>query len=239
MNLLTKEEYTRYSRTILLDGIGERGQKKLLNSSVLIVGTGALGSIVAMYLAASGIGRIGIVDFDIIDMSNLQRQLSFYESDIGKEKVEVTASKLHSINSSIKIDIYSKKLLKENAFDIFSQYDFIVEGSDNPSTKYMVIDTCHSLNKPYCIGGIAQYCGQVTTHIPGSIRYDEIFPEPAKDGEYKPCSIGGVLGPLPGIIGSIQAAEAIKYIIGIGDLLTNKFLTLNALNMEFKIIKLK
>lgn len=236
MRELNSEEKRRYSRSILLDEIGEEGQKKLLKSSVLIIGAGALGSIVAMYLAASGVGHICIADFDTIDISNLQRQLSFTEDNVGTKKVDATAQRLKSINSDIKIEIIDRVIKQENALDLFENFDFIVEGSDNPATKYMVTDCCKKLQKPYCLGGVAQFKGQVMTFIPGSMSYRDLFPESAEEGGYMPCSIGGVLGPLPGIIGSIQACETIKHIVGCGELLTNRLLLIDALTMNLQII---
>ena len=239
MMTLNNVEKDRYSRNILLNEIGEKGQLKLINSSVLIIGAGALGSIVAMYLAASGIGRIGIADYDFIDISNLQRQLSFSEQDINKAKVEAITSKLQSINHLIKVEPFNKKISHSDALEIFKNYDFIIEGSDNPTTKYMVDDACRFLKKPYCFGGIAQCEGHIFTYTPNHSCYRDFFSEPSNEESYKPCSIGGVLGPLPGIIGSIQACEAIKYLTGIGELIVDKLLIVNALDMSFKTFTLK
>lgn len=236
MHELTSDEKRRYSRTIMLDEIGESGQKKLLDSSVLIVGAGALGSITAMYLAASGIGHIGIADFDNIDISNLQRQLSFTEENVGSKKVMATAKRINDINSSVKVEIFDKVIKRSDALEVFPRFDFIIEGSDNPATKYMVTDVCKELGKPYCLGGVAQFKGQVFSHIPGSMTYRDIFPEPAEENSFMPCSIGGVLGPLPGIIGSTQACEAIKFISGCGELLLNRILLIDALTMNVQTL---
>ncbi len=236
---ISPDDRRRYSRNILLSGFGKEGQIKLLNASVLIVGTGALGSIIAMYLAGSGIGRIGIADFDNIDISNLQRQLSFTEHDTGRSKVSVTAEKLHAINSSINVDIHDGLVTRQKAMEIFPSYDIIVEGSDNPATKYLVTDTALETGKPCVLGGVAQYKGQVMTIIPDSgLTYRTLFPKGADEGGYTPCSLGGVLGPLPGIIGSIQATEVIKLITGIGDTLSGKLLTVDALTMKFNIYQM-
>lgn len=236
---ISKDNCRRYSRNILLEGFGKEKQIELLNSSVLIVGTGALGSIVAMYLAASGIGRIGIADFDTIDISNLQRQLSFTENDLGKPKVEVTAKKLKAINSGIDINVHSGMLTKQKAAELFPMYDVIVEGSDNPATKYMVTDIALQCNRPCVVGGVAQYKGQVMTIFPHkNFTYRDVFPDAADENGYTPCSIGGVFGPLPGIIGSIQAAETIKVITDIGSTLSGKILTVDSLTMEFTTFEL-
>lgn len=237
MESLNKEQLERYSRNILLEGIGESGQHKLLNSSVLVVGTGALGSIVAMYLAGSGVGKIGIIDFDTIDVSNLQRQLSFVEADCGKSKVETTAEKLKSINSRIEIEVHNKMVGHDDLLEICKDYDVVVECTDNPSAKYMVTDVCIGLGIPYCLGGVAQFKGQVMSWTKGTISYKDIFPESADAGDYMPCSVGGVLGPLPGIIGSIQASEVIKIIVGVGSPLYNRMLLINALDMDFQVIE--
>lgn len=234
MENLSKEQHRRYSRNIFLPEIGKEGQIKLLNASVLIVGTGALGSVVSMYLAAAGVGRIGLCDFDTIDISNLQRQLSFTEGDVGKKKVEVTADKLRAINSDICVNVYDGMLRKERAKELFDEYDIIVEGSDNPNTKYMVTDIAQTLKKPCVLGGVAQFSGQVMTILPGGTTYRDLFPDAAGDGEFMPCSIGGVLGPVPGIVGSIQATEVIKLITAAGNPLASQILTIDALNMTFR-----
>ena len=210
----------------------------MLGASVLIIGAGALGTVVAMYLAASGVGRIGICDFDTIDISNLQRQLSFTENDLGKKKVEILADKLREINSEIRIDTYPELLRKDKANTIFADYDVIVEGSDNPSTKYMVTDIAKNLSKPCILGGVAQFAGQVMTILPGGSTYRDLFPEAAGDGEFMPCSVGGVLGPVPGIVGSIQATEVIKVITSAGTPLAGQLLTFDALTMSFRKIKI-
>lgn len=238
MDTLTKYQHRRYSRNILLPEIGKEGQIKLLGASVLIIGVGALGTVVAMYLAASGVGHIGICDFDTIDISNLQRQLSFTENDLGKKKVEILADKLREINSEIRIDTYPELLRKYKANTIFADYDVIVEGSDNPSTKYMVTDIAKNLSKPCILGGVAQFAGQVMTILPGGTTYRDLFPEAAGDGEFMPCSVGGVLGPVPGIVGSIQATEVIKVITSAGTPLAGQLLTFDALTMSFRKIKI-
>lgn len=235
---LNGDNRRRYSRNLLLTEIGQSGQIKLMQSSVLIVGAGALGSIVAMYLAGSGVGHIGICDFDTIDISNLQRQLGFTIDDIGKSKVDVLSRRLSSINSEIIVEPHEGLLRAEKAHEIFKNYDVIVEGSDNPSTKYMVTDIANECEKPCVLGGVSGFDGQIMTLLPGQNRYRDIFPDAAPDDGYTPCSLGGVLGPLPGIIGSIQAAEVIKIITGAGETLDRRMLLINALNMTFTEIKI-
>ena len=234
---LTGDIRRRYSRNLLLPEIGKSGQLALMQSSVLVVGAGALGSIVAMYLAGSGVGRLGICDFDTIDISNLQRQLGFTVDDIGKSKVEVLYSRLSAINPEIIIESYEGLLRADKARELFKQFDVIVEGSDNPSTKYMVTDIANECEKPCVLGGVTGFEGQVMTLMPGQHRYRDIFPDAAPEGGYTPCSLGGVLGPLPGIIGSIQASEVIKIITNSGKTLDRRMLLVNALDMSFTEIK--
>ncbi len=236
---LNESELTRYSRSIMLDGFGEVCQLRLRDSSVLVVGAGALGSIVAMYLAASGIGRIGVVDYDRIDISNLQRQLSFTEADAGGFKVEVTAARLHAINSSIIVEAYNEYLDADTASGILSNYDVIVEASDNQLTKYMVTDVAAGLGKTVVFGGVSQYVGHVMTLIPGHISCREVFPDRVPDSDQTPCSAFGVFGPLPGIIGSVQASEVIKVITSIGTPLVDAILTVDVRTMTFRCIDLK
>jgi molybdopterin/thiamine biosynthesis adenylyltransferase len=221
----------------MLDGIGIDGQERLLASSVLIIGAGALGSVVAMYLAASGVGHIGIADFDTIDISNLQRQLSFTETDLGQSKARVIAAKLNAVNSDIKVTLYEKLLRRNDVDDIIDKYDLVIEGSDNPDTKYMVTDVCSAHHMPYVIGGVAQYSGQVMCYRTGAKGYSDVFPRGESNG-FLPCSMGGVLGPLPGIVGSVMSTEAIKMIVDVGEALVNRLLIIDALTMNIDTIKL-
>lgn len=228
----------RYSRNLLLPEIGESGQRALMRASVLVVGAGALGSIVSMYLAGSGVGRLGICDFDTVDLSNLQRQLGFTIDDIGCSKTEATARRLASINPDVIVDLHEGLLRPDKARELFLSYDIIVEGSDNPATKYMVSDIAADKGKPCVLAGVSRFDGQVMTFMPGGKTYRDIFPEAAPEGGYTPCSLGGILGPLPGIVGSIQAAEVIKIITGAGKTLDGRILIVDALNMSFTEIKL-
>jgi molybdopterin/thiamine biosynthesis adenylyltransferase len=220
----------------MLDGIGAEGQERLLSSSVLIVGAGALGSVVAMYLAASGIGHIGIADFDTIDISNLQRQLSFTVADLGQSKAQVTAAKLAAVNSDVRVTVYEKLMRRADLETVIGEYDLVVEGSDNPDTKYMVTDVCREQQKQYVIGGVAQYNGQLMCYRPGAVGYGDIFPQGESNG-FLPCSMGGVLGPLPGVVGSLMSAEAIKMLVGVGEPLVNRLMVIDALTMNIRTIK--
>lgn len=235
---LTKEQRVRYSRTLMLPAIGEEGQERLLGSSVLIAGAGALGSICAMYLAASGVGRIGIADFDTIGLSNLQRQLSYTMDDLGKYKVDVLARRLREINPEVRVDEHRLMLSAGNIREIAGGYDVIVEGSDNPSTKYLVTDTATALGLPCVLGGVREFVGQVMTFPGGTSGYRDLFPDAPCEGGFTPCSVGGVLGPLPGVIASMQAAEVIKLLTGnglpgLGTMLQVDMLTLAVSKMEF------
>lgn len=236
---LTKEQKLRYSRNLMLDGIGREGQQKLLDARVLIVGAGALGSIAAMYLAASGVGRLTLIDYDTIDLSNLQRQLSFTTEQCGGRKVAKTAGRITEINPEIRVDTYTCMLNASNAGEIFAGHDLVVEGSDNPDTKYLVSDTCLLMGIPCITGGVSQFRGQLMSWTPGHICYRDVFPEGASADGYMPCSLGGILGPLPGIIASWQACEAIKIITGAGTPLYDKLLLIDQLNPSATIIDLQ
>lgn len=228
----------RYSRNISVEGFGEEGQRRLLESSVLVLGCGALGSVVAAYLAGAGIGHLTLVDFDTIDITNLQRQILYTEPEAGAYKATTLADRLTRLNSSIKIDAIREFVTPAKARELFKGHDFIVDASDNPDTKYMIDDACHELGLPYTIAGVLGMNGQIMTHVPGSARYCDFFPESAGAG-YTPCSIGGILGPLPGIIGSIQALEAIKYLSHTGTLLTDRILIVDGRDLHFNEVRLR
>ena len=237
---MNADQRRRYSRTILLDGIGEEGQSALDRASVLVVGSGALGSIVSMYLAGSGVGYIAVADFDNVDLSNLQRQLSFTEEDLGQRKAEATGRRLRSINSLIEVEVINELITSRRATELFSRFDVIVEGSDNPSTKYLVSDVASELQRPCVIGGVREFGGQVMTQLPGHACYRDLFPDAACDAAgLTPCAAGGVLGPLPGIVASIQASEVIKLLTGVGTLLVDRLLLIDALDMHFTEISLR
>lgn len=235
---MNQESNIRYSRQLHIPGFTADNQQRLSESSVLLVGAGALGSIAGLYLAGAGVGKIGIADFDTVDISNLQRQPAFTEEDLGKQKCEVLRQRLLSINSSITVFAYKKLVTRSSASDIFAEFDFIIDASDNPHTKCMTAEVCKTLHLPYCIGAVREYTGQISTHLPETKDYFDIFPQPADPTGLTPCAIAGVFGPAPGIIGVMQAAEAIKYLSGIGDLLTDKLLLIDLLSMSFKEIYL-
>ncbi|PZU99496.1 MAG: molybdenum cofactor biosynthesis protein MoeB [Leptolyngbya sp.] len=237
---LTKEEYERYSRHIILPEVGLDGQKKLKAASVLCVGTGGLGSPLLLYLAAAGIGRIGIVDFDIVDQSNLHRQVIHSESWVGKPKIESAKSRILEINPHCQVDLYETRLSAENALGIFEPYDVVVDGTDNFPTRYLVNDACVLLGKPNVYGSIFRFEGQATVfNYQDGPNYRDLYPEPPPPGLVPSCAEGGVLGVLPGIIGVIQANETIKVILGTGNTLSGRLLLYNALEMTFRELKLR
>ncbi|MBD2234213.1 molybdopterin-synthase adenylyltransferase MoeB [Phormidium tenue] len=237
---LTKEEYERYSRHIILPEVGLDGQKKLKAASVLCVGTGGLGSPLLLYLAAAGIGRIGIVDFDTVDQSNLHRQVIHSESWVGKPKIESAKSRILEINPHCQVDLYETRLSAENALGIFEPYDVVVDGTDNFPTRYLVNDACVLLGKPNVYGSIFRFEGQATVfNYQDGPNYRDLYPEPPPPGLVPSCAEGGVLGVLPGIIGVIQANETIKVILGTGKTLSGRLLLYNALEMTFRELKLR
>ncbi|BAY77903.1 UBA/THIF-type NAD/FAD binding protein [Nostoc linckia NIES-25] len=237
---LTKDDYERYSRHLILPEVGLEGQKRLKAASVLCIGTGGLGSPLLLYLAAAGIGRIGIVDFDIIDTSNLQRQVIHGTSWVGKPKIESAKNRIHEINPYCQVDLYETRLSSENALEIFQPYDIVVDGTDNFPTRYLVNDACVLLNKPNVYGSIFRFEGQATVfNYEGGPNYRDLYPEPPPPGMVPSCAEGGVLGILPGIIGVIQATETVKIIIGQGNTLSGRLLLYNALDMKFRELKLR
>ena len=237
---LSHEEILRYSRHLLIPEVGLEGQRKLKASSALVIGTGGLGSPVALYLAAAGVGRIGLVDFDVVDTSNLQRQVIHGVSTIGKLKVESARAKLLDLNPDIQIDIYNEPFTSENAIRIAKDYDVLIDGTDNFPTRYLTNDVCVLLGKPNVYGSIFRFDGQLSVfdaqHGP---CYRCLFPEPPPPGLVPSCAEGGVLGVLPGTIGTLQATEALKILLGIGDSMIGKLLLYNALDMSFDFVKLK
>lgn len=226
----------RYIRNIQLPEIGEAGQRRLLASSVLVLGAGALGTVASMYLAASGVGRIKVVDFDNIDITNLQRQLSYSEADLGKSKVITLTERLRAINSEIKVQAVNQFVKPDDLANLMQDSDLVLECSDNPDTKYAVTSAAEAQEIPYVLGGVAQWRGQVMDWAPGHARYSDFFPVGADSNGYTPCSIGGVFGPAPGIVASIQAAEAIKLLTGAGVPLLDRLLLIDTLKMTFRTI---
>jgi len=228
---LTDIEKNRYSRHILLDKVGLDGQEKLKGAKVLVIGAGGLGCPVLQYLTAAGVGTIGVIDYDIVDESNLQRQILFTINDIGKNKAEVAVERLAQLNPHVGFNVYAEKLTTINALDLFSKYDVIVDGTDNFSTRYLVNDACVITGKPLVYGAIYKYEGQVTVfNYKGGPSYRCLFPEPPKAGSVPNCSEVGVIGVLPGLIGTQQANEVIKIILEIGQTLSGRLLTYNSLD---------
>jgi molybdopterin/thiamine biosynthesis adenylyltransferase/rhodanese-related sulfurtransferase len=237
---LTREEILRYSRHLLIPEVGLEGQKKLLAASTLIIGTGGLGSPAALYLAAGGVGRIGLVDFDVVDSSNLQRQIIHGTGTVGDLKVESARDRLRDLNPGIQVDIFNEPFTSENAMQIARDYDILIDGTDNFPTRYLVNDLCVLTGKPNVYGSIYRFEGQASVfYAKEGPCYRCLFPEPPPPGLVPSCAEGGVLGVLPGTIGTIQATEAIKLLLGIGSSLVGRLLLYNALDMSFEYVKLK
>ncbi len=237
---LNKEEYERYSRHIILPEVGLEGQKRLKAASVLCIGTGGLGAPLLLYLAAAGVGRIGIVDFDVVDNSNLHRQVIHSTSWVGKPKIESAKNRVLEINPNCQVDLYETRISAENALELVEPYDIIVDGTDNFPTRYLVNDACVLLNKPNVYGSIFRFEGQATVfNYQGGPNYRDLYPEPPPPGMVPSCAEGGVLGVLCGIIGTIQATETVKIILGQGNTLSGRLLLYNALDMKFRELKLR
>ncbi|MBP6177857.1 MAG: molybdopterin-synthase adenylyltransferase MoeB [Anaerolineales bacterium] len=237
---LSHEEILRYSRHLLIPEVGLEGQRKLKNSSALVIGTGGLGSPVALYLAAAGIGRIGLVDYDVVDKSNLQRQVIHGTSTVGVLKVESARAKLTDLNPDIQVDVYNEPFTSENAIRIAKDYDVLIDGTDNFPTRYLTNDVCVFLGKPNIYGSIFRFDGQLSVfYAKEGPCYRCLFPEPPPPGLVPSCAEGGVLGVLPGTIGTLQATEALKVLLGIGDPMIGRLLLYNALDMSFDFVKLK
>ena len=231
---MNTEQKRRYSRHIQLEGFGAEGQERLLAGKVLLVGAGGLGSPCALYLAASGVGTIGLVDGDVVSLSNLQRQVIHFGDDIGKDKVMSAREKMHRMNPDVHVETYPTFLTEDNAMQIISGYDFVIDCTDSFASKYLVNDACVMAGKAFCCGGVVKWGGQVMTHVPGSACYRCLFPEPPAASQVETCSMVGVLSPAVGIMGTIQASEAVKYLSGTGELIVNTLLTFDARNMQFE-----
>ena len=235
----TNDQLERYSRHIILKEVGAKGQKKLLNSSVLIIGAGGLGAPAALYLAAAGVGTIGIADADEVDLSNLQRQVIHATKDIGKAKVLSAKESMEAINPDVTVKTYQTFVDSETIMDLIKDYDFIIDGTDNFPAKFLINDACVMAKKPFSHAGILRFQGQLMTYVPGEGPcYRCVFKDPPPKDAVPTCKQAGVIGAMGGVIGSLQAMEAIKYILGVGDLLTGYLLTYDALTMEFRKIKL-
>jgi molybdopterin/thiamine biosynthesis adenylyltransferase/rhodanese-related sulfurtransferase len=237
---LSNEEVLRYSRHLIMPEVGMEGQLKLKQAKVMCIGTGGLGAPLGLYLAAAGVGRIGLIDFDAVDFTNLQRQVLFGTSDVGRPKITAAADRLRNLNPEIQIDTFEAHLTSDNALDILKDYDIIVDGTDNFPTRYLVNDACVLLGKPNVYGSIFRFEGQVTVFgYPGGPCYRCLYPEPPPPGLVPSCAEGGVLGVLPGIVGTIQACETLKLIIGKGEPLIGRLLLFDALGMKFRELKLR
>ncbi len=237
--VLTPEMVDRYSRHIIMPQVGSAGQRKIIEAKVLVIGAGALGSPIAIYLALAGVGTIGLVDFDIVDRSNLQRQLLHATPDIGKPKLQSAQETLNAYNPNVEVKLHEVPITSDNAFEILGQYDIIVNGADNFATRYLVNDACYLLKKPLVDGAILMFDGQATTYMPGKGCYRCLYPAPPPPGLVPSCSEAGVLGAMTGTIGSIQATEVLKLILEVGEPLVNRLLLYDALALEFRIVKLR
>ena len=235
----TEDQIHRYSRHILLQDVGVEGQEKISNGKVLIVGAGGLGAPVALYLAAAGVGTIGIIDGDVVDLSNLQRQVIHFTPDVNKAKVLSAKEKINQLNPDVKVVTYYELLTAGNALEIIKDYDFVVDGTDNFPVKFLINDACVKAGKPFSHGGILRFDGQTITVLPGTACYRCVFHAPPPPNAVPTCSQAGVLGAIAGMLGTIQATEVLKYLTGVGDLLTNRLLTFNAKKMEFRTINVK
>jgi sulfur-carrier protein adenylyltransferase/sulfurtransferase len=237
---LTNEEILRYSRHLIMPEVGMEGQLKLKSARVLLIGTGGLGAPLGLYLTAAGVGHIGLVDFDVVDFTNLQRQVTFGTTDVGKPKTEAAGARLSNLNPDVQITRHETRLTSENALELFKDYDIVVDGTDNFPTRYLVNDACVLLGKPNVYGSIFRFEGQVTVFgMPDGPCYRCLYPEPPPPGLVPSCAEGGVLGVLPGIVGSLQALETIKLIIGKGESLKGRLVLFDALAMKFRELKLK
>ncbi|HEV3470762.1 MAG TPA: molybdopterin-synthase adenylyltransferase MoeB [Pyrinomonadaceae bacterium] len=240
MPALTHEEVARYSRHLIMPEVGVEGQRKLKAARVLMIGTGGLGAPLGMYLAAAGVGTLGLVDFDVVDASNLQRQIVHGTKDVGRPKIESARERLQDINPHVRIETYETRLTSENALELFRDYDLVADGTDNFPTRYLVNDACVLLGKPNVYGSIFRFEGQASVFwAERGACYRCLYPEPPPPGLVPSCAEGGVLGVLPGIVGAIQANEVVKLILGAGDTLLNRLLLFDAWKMRFRELKLR
>lgn len=235
----TNEQLERYSRHIILKEVGVKGQKKLLNGKVLIIGAGGLGAPAAMYLAAAGVGTIGIADADEVDLSNLQRQIIHGTQDVGKAKVKSAKETINEMNPDVIVNTYRTFVTSENILSLIKDYDFIIDGTDNFPAKFLINDACVMAGKPFSHAGIIRFQGQLMTYVPGEGPcYRCVFRNPPPKDAVPTCKEAGVIGAMGGVVGSLQAMEAIKYITGVGELLTGSLLTYDAITMNFRKVKL-
>jgi sulfur-carrier protein adenylyltransferase/sulfurtransferase len=237
---LTTDEIQRYSRHLILPDVGVEGQQKLKAARVWVVGAGGLGSPVALYLAAAGVGTLGVVDFDVVDVSNLQRQILHGTKDVGRSKLASARARLHDVNPHVRVETYETRLTSANALEIIGGYDIVVDGTDNFATRYLTNDACVLLGKPNVYGSIFRFEGQASVFgMPDGPCYRCLFPEPPPPGSVPSCAEGGVFGVLPGIVGTIQATETIKLILGIGETLAGRLLLIDAQSMQFRAMTLR
>ncbi len=238
--MLSSQEVARYSRHLIMPEVGVEGQNRLKAASVLLIGAGGLGSPLGLYLAAAGVGRIGLIDFDVVDFSNLQRQILHGTADVGRPKLHSARDRIQAINPEVRLDLYETHLTSANALDLFAPYDVIVDGTDNFPTRYLTNDACVLLKKPNVYGSIFRFDGQASVFYPGKGPcYRCLYPEPPPPGEVPSCAEGGVLGILPGLVGCIQATEAVKLILGKGTPLIGRLLLYDALEMSFREFKVR
>ena len=236
---ITEKQLYRYARQLVMPEIDEVGQQFLLSSKVVILGAGGLGSAVIANLAAAGIGELIICDNDIVDLSNLQRQILHFTQDVGRPKVLSGKEKLEAMNPDVKVETYQEMFMANNALDLLASYDFIIDGTDNFAAKFLINDACVLAKKPFSHAGILRFDGQTMTHVPGTATYRCVFKEPPPAGAVPTCSQAGVLGAVAGIMGTIQACEALRYLLGVGELLTNQLLVMDARSMQFRSVKVK
>jgi molybdopterin/thiamine biosynthesis adenylyltransferase/rhodanese-related sulfurtransferase len=237
---LTREELARYSRHLILPDVGVEGQKRLKAARVLLIGAGGLGSPLALYLSAAGVGTLGIVDFDKVDVTNLQRQVVHGTADVGRSKIDSAAERIYDINPYVNVERFETRLTSENALEIIREFDIVVDGTDNFATRYLVNDACVILGKPNVYGSIFRFEGQASVlATPEGPCYRCLFREPPPPGLVPSCAEGGVLGVLPGLVGTIQATEAIKLILGIGEPLIGRLLLVDALTAQFRTVKIR
>lgn len=235
----TDEQLERYSRHIILKDVGVEGQKKIMEGKILIIGAGGLGAPAALYLAAAGVGTIGIVDGDVVDLTNLQRQVIHFTKDVGKPKVVSAEEKIKELNPEVKVITYKDIVTSHNIKDIIKDYNFIIDGTDNFPAKFLINDACVFEKKPYSHGGILKFDGQTMTYVPGEACYRCVFRYPPPKNAVPSCSQAGVLGAIAGMLGTMQAAEALKFLTGTGELLTNRILIFDAFKMNFRTAAVK
>ena len=236
---LTPEQAHRYSRHIVMPQVGSAGQRKLLNARVLVVGAGGLGSPISIYLTLAGVGTIGIVEFDEVDRSNLQRQILHQDRDIGRPKIESAKETLLAYNPDVNVEAHAERLTSSNAMEIVAGYDIVVNGADNFPARYLINDAAYLAGKPLVDGAILMFDGQAATYLPGQGCYRCLYPAPPPPGEVPSCAEAGVVGALPGLVGTIQALETIKLILGIGESLSGRLLLIDALDMEFRTVNIR